>query len=477
MELKVLFYNWVAFDDERLRGGGVTAYLNNLIEYLILHHPEIKIYFLSSGSYCDIYDTTVRYEKIGNIWGEKCHTYSIINSPVFAPAYLSFFQLKNVLDNRRLADVVTEFLKKEGPFDVVHFHNLEGLSLNVLSIKQYFPFTKFIYSLHNYYPFCPQVNLWKNEECNCKLRNTGKECIKCLRQHVPVEKLQRKMSMSYYQKKNPSEKLKKAYFQCGKRLDDYYYDEEHRNLLQQEEQQLFDCLDKYRDCFIEQINQNIDIVLAVSKRVKEIAEKMGIMPEKVYVSYIGTKAAELQLKKDYTGEKDYISIIYMGYQRKDKGFFFLLKVLEQLDIEVAKKINLTIAAKKLPEYPEVVIDKGKFRSVHFQNGYERKEISGLLKGQDLGIVPSLWEDNLPQVAIEMAGHGVPVLASDRGGASELCSDERFRFCGGDINDCADKITGFVNNPNMLQLYWKKFQGLMTLKKHAEELMMYYGKQQ
>ena len=46
---------------------------------------------------------------------------------------------------------------------------------------------------------------------------------------------------------------------------------------------------------------------------------------------------------------------------------------------------------------------------------------------NLGIVPPLWEDNLPQVAIEMISNGIPVLTSMNGGAKELNSHVMFRF--------------------------------------------------
>ena len=36
-----------------------------------------------------------------------------------------------------------------------------------------------------------------------------------------------------------------------------------------------------------------------------------------------------------------------------------------------------------------------------------------------GVVPVLWHDNLPQVAIEMHARHIPLLTSDMGGAQEL----------------------------------------------------------
>jgi cellulose synthase/poly-beta-1,6-N-acetylglucosamine synthase-like glycosyltransferase len=46
--MKILFYNWVQFEDPEKRGGGVSIYQKNLIEKLSLDRTK-DIYFLSSG--------------------------------------------------------------------------------------------------------------------------------------------------------------------------------------------------------------------------------------------------------------------------------------------------------------------------------------------------------------------------------------------------------------------------------------------
>ena len=46
--LKILYYNWVQFDNEKKEGGGVNIYQKNLIDYLV-KNTNNEIYFLSSG--------------------------------------------------------------------------------------------------------------------------------------------------------------------------------------------------------------------------------------------------------------------------------------------------------------------------------------------------------------------------------------------------------------------------------------------
>ncbi len=475
--MKVLLYNWVAFDDEKSRGGGVTVYLSNLINKLVEGNYDIEITFLSSGSYYDIYDESIRIESVKNIYGEKCRSYAIINSPVFSPAYLSFPQLDMVLYDEQLRDVFLQFLEKEGPFDIVHFHNLEGLSMKVLETKNHYPNTKFIYTLHNYYAFCPQVNLWRNETKSCTKKCTDEECLKCMKWHVPFEKLRRKMAMTYTLSKRNSDDLRKAYSICGKKLDEFYRAEEFGSFSEEMKMELQKILPEYRKQFVRYINTYMDEVLGVSKRVCDIAEDMGIKKELLETSYIGTKVAETSMGKSNNDEyDDGIAIIYMGYKRNDKGYYFLMEVLNSLERDVANKIAVTIAAKSLPEYPDVQVDTEKFRKYISYDGYKREEIDSLLQKQHLGIIPVLWEDNLPQVAIEMVAHGVPILTSDMGGASEIANNDKFCFHAADVAQCAEKIKDFVKHPDTLQEYWTNFRGLKTMDEHIKELLFIYQKE-
>lgn len=472
--MKILLYNWVPFNNPA-RGGGVTAYLKNLIDEFQNTYQEHIVYFLCSGVYYDVHDRSLRYEQLQLKDTGNCQCYAIINSPVFSPAYLSFFTINQVIENDELRVLFEQFLDEHGPFDVVHFHNIEGLSVNVLKSKRHFSKTKYCYSMHNYYALCPQVNFWKHERICCDMGDTGRQCLGCMIDHVPAEKLRQKMSMTYDLIKNYSPEREAHYLAIGKELDEKYRAEEKRDLTQYEIAMLENYLSLYRKEIISALNDNIDMILAVSGRVKDIAVKCGVNENKIKVSYIGTRAADnAKVSCNETSSEVPISMIYLGYQRRDKGFFFLVDILEAMDAETASKINLTIAAKGNEESQKKWrIDGKKFHSYTFQNGYKREELEELLCDKNLGIVPVLWEDNLPQVAIEMAAHGVPVLSSDLGGARELCSDPIFSFPAGDIDICLDRIRMFTQHPEILQTYYQSFNGLTTMRSHLNELLKLY----
>lgn len=471
--MRILIYNWVPFD-ERLRGGGVTVYTRNLIRGLTKKYPKVEIFFLCAGSYYDTSNTSIRYEEIKLNCEITCKAFTIVNSPVFAPAYLAIYHVKNTLYDKSLKEVFCNFLNQEGPFDVVHFQNLEGLSIDAISCKKEFPWIKFIYTIHNYYAFCPRVDLWRGNRENCLCDNTGKNCIECMICHVPSEKLKKKMELTYGLRKEYTEEKKQKSMYIGEKLDKYYEKEEKKNLSKEKLDELSQLLEKYREKFVNAVNGNMDCVLAVSKRVEEIALRNGIEKTIINTSYIGTEVADIAINK-YRGSGNYpLTIIYMGYQNTEKGFSFLMDAFDIMKEELCRKINLIIAARgNIYTESKVEEHKKKFYNVIYKNGYLREEIPDLLSKADIGIVPVLWEDNLPQIAIEMSAYGVPVLCSDRGGAKELTENPNFVFEAGNVYSFITKLGFLIDHPDLLNGYYKGYPKLTTMNEHIKELMRYY----
>lgn len=468
--MKILIYNWAPLDSTR-RGGGVNVYTRNLISKFNSIYPSFEIYYLCAGIYYDSDNTEIRIEEVDFRFEANCRTFAIINSPVFSPAFLSFYHVYDVMYDKELKRIIERFIN-EYSFDVIHFQNLEGLSFSVLETKKNHPHTKYILSLHNYYVFCPQVNLWEKDARCCGENNTGAKCIDCMSVHVPREKLVRKLSLTYDLQKYYSEEKEEEYNKAGIELDKQYEEEERRELFLSEKENLEKDLKLYRNKFVDLINENIDEVLAVSERVKEIAIDKGIRQEKIRVAYIGTLVAEKAKNELVPKKNDSFVILYMGYQRADKGFFFLVDALNDLDIAVSKRITLILAAKGTSsDELRWNIVRDHFHDIVYQNGYTSKEMENLINSADLGIIPVLWEDNLPQVAIEMVAGGVPILCSDKGGAHEISSNTNFVFKAGDKEDFHDKLTQLIENSALLPSFFGEgYKGLTTMQEHIEELV-------
>ena len=469
--LKVLYYNWT--DCQSSRGGGVTVYLRNLINAL-RGNRKICPVFISAGDVYSPFSFKPYIRPLKSRVNSDCPAFELVNSPVPAPGTLLVHNLHNYLDQSdcTVLELLRKFIIEQGGFDVIHFHNLEGLPLNVLKIKEYFPGLKIIFSLHNYFPFCPQVQLFQNHnQCRCKSFRGGLECGRCRRKPLDPQWFIEAMTL-WFEPGSIRPQLLKPWlkFKSAHLAEKLLSIKAQRNLPQ--------TYKEFRRLNIAFINRYVDKILAVSQRVADLATGYGIRPDLLEVAYIGT---------DYAGIKPFapafkpedsscFTLAFLGYARAAKGFFFLLSALEQLPDEMSAQINLRFAARYIYDaVPPQRLQKlrQRFHRLEISDGYRRGELPKLLTDVDLGVVPVIWEDNLPQVAIEMAACGVAVLASDFGGASELSSSPYFRFRGNDTADFIAHLSYIFNHRDVLAEYHRMRRPLTTMSRHISQLAESY----
>ena len=237
-----------------------------------------------------------------------------------------------------------------------------------------------------------------------------------------------------------------------------------------------DLYEAYRSKGVKLINCIFDKTLAVSNRTAQILLENGAVVDKVGVSYIGTRHYELARGR----ERKYatpgnIHIAYLGYMRVDKGFYLFLEMLEKLPEKIKKNIDVTIAAKLADDFDSEIIYKmsSVFRGFNFFNGYTHDNLGKILAPVNLGIVPVLWEDNLPQVAIEFVAHGVPIIVSNRGGAQEIAGNANFIF---DINKpdgLIRKICSIFDGSLKVKTFWDYPINIRSNLDHVQELVEIY----
>lgn len=233
------------------------------------------------------------------------------------------------------------------------------------------------------------------------------------------------------------------------------------------------------------MNSYVDVVVSVSERTASIYKQYGVDPERLIVQYIGTQAYQFLVPSsnpvDYSPGTP-LRLIYMGPSRPDKGFYFLLEALRSLPEEELRLLDLTIAGKvtDADEIEMSIEGRGKLlalaQSLHrlrYIAGYAYNYIPEMLDGMHLGVVPPLWEDNLPQVTFELLACKVPVLCSNRGGSQEFVRHPAFIFDPYKKGDFQDKLRIIQQQPHLLKEFWEKARPVISLPKHFEELVTIY----
>lgn len=494
--IKILYYNWVDFEDPEQRGGGVSVYQRNLVDAAVERGDAV--WFFSSGtSYSPFTRRPFLREVKGQVAGVR--KFELVNSAVFSPGQAAFGQ--DMISSPPMEAVFAEFLRVYGPFDVVHFNNLEGVPVSFLRLaREHAPGTKVLYSLHNYYPFCPQVNLWFQEKSACRDFREGKKCVNCL-VNPPSQRATKKIYQVDYclrrlglgPKSGPyrlatwlihgplrhTYRGAKALLRLASGRRKAAAEAKPAVILDAAAAERFA---QRRRLFVDALNTHADHVLAVSRRVAELAAGFGIDPARVRTLYIGTRFAQADSPFESAppggvhaprvpAEGGVLRVAYLGYMRRDKGFYFFLDALEKMPAGLAGRLGLVFAAKLWDRhaYERIKRMAHRFAAVSFYDGYTHARLPRILAGVDLGIVPVLWEDNLPQVAIECVGSGVPVLTSDRGGARELLDCPSLVFKAGSYADFYARLRAILEDPELLRTALARRAPLFTPQEHYDRL--------
>lgn len=485
--MRVLYYNWVDYLDPERRGGGVTVYQRNLIGALA-DTASIETAFLSSGL---AYDLRPRGPRIRRVSPTGPARYELVNSGTLAPAHAHFGSAEQ-LEHPQTEAVFASFLEETGPWDVVHFNNLEGLPANVLSLRTRFPQTRFVLSLHNYYPICPQVNLWRNERETCTDFHNGAACASCLlavpqpgsvRMTYRVTSNLARIGLgpgSRVYSKGVQPALRVAW-RGVRRLKALRRGQTANGTESTQVAQIpaDTSFAHRRRRMIELINSHCDLVLGVSQRVSQIARDYGLRPELVRTLYIGTREAEQWAKTtpkpSFVQPDGTMRLGYLGYMRRDKGFHFLMQALSALPPQTARRVHLTIAAHTGEAEAMTALDRLRphLASVTHVNGYTHDDLDALLSQIDLGVVPVMWEDNLPQVAIEMHARHLPLITSDRGGANELGRCAELTFPAGDMQAFGDVLSQIFQGKITPQDYWRDAMPPVDMSSHVTHLTAHY----
>ncbi|MEM9249437.1 MAG: glycosyltransferase, partial [Pseudomonadota bacterium] len=315
--MKVLYYNWVDYLDPERRGGGVSIYQQNVIDSLGAV-DGVELTFLCAGLAHDPFTTHPRIRPLPSApTGHPCRRFELVNSGTLAASHNSFGH-ETQIDHGPTREAFLDFLQQEGPFDVVHFNNLEGLPATVLTLKERFPDTRVIYSIHNYYAACPQVNLWWREKQNCGDFEGGKRCVTCLpkAQRTKPEVVRRAFGVAETLKSvglRPGSRGFDLGFRAGMKLAPAVVPA--ATAVLPEARAVADFADmvvapprsggafaqleppyahyrRRRDTVTGLINTHADVILAVSARAGAVAARFGLDSAKIAVEYIGTRHAQ-----------------------------------------------------------------------------------------------------------------------------------------------------------------------------------------
>ncbi|MHC5062545.1 MAG: glycosyltransferase [Planctomycetota bacterium] len=113
--------------------------------------------------------------------------------------------------------------------------------------------------------------------------------------------------------------------------------------------------------------------------------------------------------------------------------------------------------------------------ISFEGSFPREQLAQVLSSIQVLVVPSLWYENTPFVILEAQAAGIPVIATDLGGMSELIEDgvDGELFPLGDAANLGRRLQRLMDEPQRLQGYRDSRPSVRSLDESCSELEELY----
>jgi glycosyltransferase involved in cell wall biosynthesis len=215
--------------------------------------------------------------------------------------------------------------------------------------------------------------------------------------------------------------------------------------------------------------KKVNLILAPSRFLRETHVEAGVPPYIISYSDYGFDM-NLFPRRPRRKYEPPLKVGFMGTIVSHKGVHVLVEAMRHLK---GAELHIWGDLTHFPAYVNSLKKAAEGLPVIFEGRYEHKDVSNILSGFDVLVVPSLWWENSPLTIHEAFLMGVPVIASRCGGMGELVADEMFLFEPEDSLEIARLLQNIVNRPALLTTFGNRRGQVKTIEENALEIEEVY----
>jgi len=211
--------------------------------------------------------------------------------------------------------------------------------------------------------------------------------------------------------------------------------------------------------------------MLLSKKIKE--NKIKIIHNPIEIN----KKIKTKLKKELGIKKEEKIILYCGRLSKDKGIYFTINAIKDLD-----NIVFLIIGKKRNYYSELnnLVKKLDIsKKIKFIGFIDNSKIKEYYSITDLVVHPCTYYEPLSRMLLEAASYGIPIIASNIGGNSEIVENDVNGFLVKNTKELKNKIEKLINNEKLAKKMGEeskeKIKKEFSYKKISKRLIEEYKK--
>lgn len=305
-------------------------------------------------------------------------------------------------DNPRMAEGMREAVSAFRP-DVVHFMHLQGISAGAIPVvKEEFGLPA-LYTATDFWSVCPVVDLRRHDGALC-LGPDPAHCPRCLASRQPGSRLARAVE------RVPGPALRAA-------------DAVSRLPLPLKPLPLRQVRDlSERPGYVREKINTLDRILSPTRLARDLLVANGVDPKLIEVSHYGVDTSGVVAPREGGWPRPF-RFGFIGTLGPHKGCDLLIRAFRSLPVDA------TLEIRGAPEgfhgfFEELERLAGDDPRIVFSGSFPPAEMGEVLSGFDALVVPSRWYENTPLVVYSAFASGVPVVATDLGGLSEVVEHEK-----------------------------------------------------
>lgn len=431
------------------RTGGLTKYSFDLMKLQVKLNHEVNL--LYPGHFSIFNFNKIRIVTNSDKCGIKI--YELVNPlPV---SLLGGISKPKSFQKSADIKVYLNFLKEISP-DIIHVHTLMGLHKEFLTAAKELGI-KIVYTSHDYFGFCPKVNLIDYEDMICEDSDGGEKCGRCNLNSYSMKLIFLMQTKTYRNIKESRavkalRNYKKTRLAKGNELfkkDKYngHRDKDRKQNVSKDSTEISkNKINDYvelRKYYIEMFKMIDFFHFNSSISQHEYKRFLNLKGEVISISHSDIK--DNRIIKSYDNHSP-LKITYLGPISVYKGFYLLKDSLDKLIKEGVINWKLKVYGNSGGE----VLDYNK-KFIDFNGRYSHKDLKDILVNTDVLIVPSMWKETFGYVALEAYSYGIPIIITDNVGFKDVIVDNKTGLIiSPTIEELSKKLKELIGNRDILK---------------------------
>lgn len=424
------------------RTGGLTKYSFDLMKFQVKFNHEVTL--LYPGHFNIFNFNKVRI--VTNSSKSRIKIYELVN-PLPVSLLGGISRPKSFQKSAEIG-VYLNFLKKISP-DIIHIHTLMGLHKEFLTAAKKLKI-KIVYTSHDYFGFCPKVNLIDYRDKICEDSDGGKKCARCNLNSYSIKLIFLAQTKTYrtikdsrivkFLRNYKKATLTKENYNSHKDKDRYKNISRQNSEISEDKANEYVNLRKYYTEMFKMIDFfhfNSSITQNEYKRFLELKGEV--------ISITHSDIKDNRIIKNYDNNSP-LEITYLGPISVYKGFYLLKDSLDKLKKEGITNWKLNVYGNSNGQLSDY--DK---RYIVLNGRYSHENLKDIFVNTDVLIVPSMWKETFGYVALEAYSYAIPIIITENVGFKDLITDNKTGLViEATVEALSEKIKELITNRDILR---------------------------